>query len=307
MSDTRTIAIECLRYHPEVDSAPRYQRYEVPFTHDMSVLDGLQYIKDHLDGSLVFRWSCRMAVCGSCGQMVDGLPALSCQTFLRDYWPHGVRVEPLKHFPILRDLAVDQSDFLYKLETIQPYIVPADPARPPVPADGPHRQTPRQMADYYPFSQCINCQLCYAACPQYGLNPDFTGPAALALLHRYNADSRDHGKARRMAVLNDERGVWGCTLVGECSAVCPKGVDPARAINLNKITSTQDYFLRFIAPGLAPSTARAGRKPGAAAPGAMPGASRRPGPGEEEPLPQAPASAPAHGAAAGPQDPKESA
>ncbi|MDO5624821.1 MAG: succinate dehydrogenase/fumarate reductase iron-sulfur subunit [Pseudomonadota bacterium] len=238
---SRTITIECLRFNPETDTEPRYERYDVPFTHDMSVLEGLQYIKDCLDGSLTFRWSCRMAVCGSCGKMVNGLPVLSCQTFLRDFYPGGVRVEPLKHFPITRDLAVDQSDFLYKLETIQPYIIPAQPQ---TPADGPSRQTPRQMQDYYQFSQCINCQLCYAACPQYGLSPEFTGPAALALLERYNADPRDHGKAQRMQVVNDDRGVWGCTLVGQCSEVCPKGVDPARAINLNKIHSTVDYVLR---------------------------------------------------------------
>ena len=242
---TRTISIECLRFNPEEDAEPRYVRYEVPFTHDMSVLEGLQYIKDHLDGSLTFRWSCRMAVCGSCGKMVNGMPVLSCQTFLRDYHPGGVRVEPLSHFPVVRDLAVDQSNFLYKLESIKPYIIPD---RPLTPADGTSKQTPRQMEQYYQFSQCINCMLCYAACPQYGLNDEFTGPAALALLQRYNADSRDHGKAQRMDVINDERGVWGCTLVGECSAVCPKGVDPAHAININKINSTENYFLRFLQP-----------------------------------------------------------
>jgi fumarate reductase iron-sulfur subunit len=101
------------------------------------------------------------------------------------------------------------------------------------------------MEDYYQYSQCINCLLCYAACPQYGLNSAFTGPAALALLHRYNADSRDEGKSERMKVVNAEDGVWGCTLVGYCSEVCPKGVDPARAVNQNKIESTKDYFFRF--------------------------------------------------------------
>ena len=82
---TRTIAIECLRYNPETDSEPRYQTYQVPFNDEMSVLEGLQYIKDHLDGSLTFRWSCRMAICGSCSAMVNGVPALSCESFLRDY------------------------------------------------------------------------------------------------------------------------------------------------------------------------------------------------------------------------------
>ena len=215
----------------------------MPFTDDMSLLQGLQHIKDHLDGSLTFRWSCRMAICGSCGMMVNGVPRLSCESFLRDLHPGPVRVEPLEHFPVVRDLAIDQRDFLAKLASVKPYLVP----RPREAAEeATFLQTPQQMDEYYQYSQCINCLLCYAACPQYGLNPQFTGPAALALLHRYNADSRDAGKAERMKIVNAEEGVWGCTLVGYCSEVCPKGVDPARAVNQNKIESTKDYFFRFL-------------------------------------------------------------
>ena len=238
----KKIEIEVLRYHPETDAAPRYQTYEVPFSDDMSVLQGLQYIKDHLDGTLTFRWSCRMAICGSCGYMLNGVPRLGCETFLREFHPGGLRVEPLTHFPIVRDLAIDQSDFLGKLESVKPYLIPAEKAK------GTFRQTPEQMDEYYQYSKCINCLLCYAACPQYGLNDKFTGPAALALLHRYNADSRDAGKAERMEVVNAEDGVWGCTLVGYCSEVCPKEVDPARAINQNKINSTKDYFFHYLLP-----------------------------------------------------------
>lgn len=245
MAEPKTIEIECLRYHPSSDGEPRYQVYQIPFTDDMSVLQGLQYIKDNLDGSLTFRWSCRMAVCGSCGMMLNGIPQLSCHAFLRDYYPGRLRVEPLNHFPIVRDLAIDQTDFLRKLETVKPYIIPKEKKSP---AQGEFLQTPEQMDEYYQYSQCINCLLCYAACPQYGLNPAFTGPAALALLHRYNADSRDAGTAQRMPVINAEDGVWGCTLVSYCSRVCPKGVDPARAINQNKINSTKDYFFRFLTP-----------------------------------------------------------
>ena len=240
MADTRTIEIEVLRYNPEQGGEPRFQSFQVPVTDDTSVLQGLQYIKDHLDGSLTFRWSCRMAICGSCGKMVNGVPQLSCHVFLRDYYPGKVRVEPLNHFPVLRDLAIDQSDFFEsKLPAIKPYIVPKQDK--PL-AAGTHRQTPQQFQQYYPYSQCINCLLCYAACPQYGLKPEFTGPAALALLHRYNADSRDRGWDERAELLNAEEGVWGCTLVGYCSEVCPKHVDPARAINQNKVNSTMDYF-----------------------------------------------------------------
>jgi fumarate reductase iron-sulfur subunit len=241
----REIELEILRYNPERDRQPLYQTFTVPFTDDTSVMQALQYVKDDLDGSLTFRWSCRMAVCGSCGIMVDGIPHLSCKTFLRDYYPDKMRVEPLAHFPIVRDLAVDQSDFLEKLESIKPYIIPKEDRSL---EEGTYLQTPAQLARYKQYSQCINCLLCYAACPQYGLNPEFTGPAVLALLHRYNADSRDAGKAERMPIVNAEEGVWSCTLVGYCSEVCPKDVDPAAAVNQNKVNSTMDYFLRFLAP-----------------------------------------------------------
>ena len=147
--------------------------------------------------------------------------------------------------PIERDLVVSVDPFMEKLTSVKPYIIPKEER---TPEDGEYLQTPQQLAQYEQFSSCINCLLCYAACPQYGMNPDFTGPAALALLHRYNADSRDGGQAERAALMNSEEGVWSCTLVGYCSEVCPKGVDPARAINQNKTNSAIDYFLRFVAP-----------------------------------------------------------
>jgi fumarate reductase iron-sulfur subunit len=241
----KTIRIEVLRYRPEQENEPRLQAFDVPYTDDMSVLQGLQYIKDELDGSLSFRWSCRMAICGSCGVMVDGKPRLGCKTFLRDYAPHGLRIEALAHFPIERDLVVDIGDFIVKLEGITPYLVPREPR---TTEQGEYLQTPRQLEAFEQFSSCINCLLCYAACPQYGLDSAFLGPGALALLHRYNADSRDGAQAQRMQLVNAEEGVWSCTAVGYCSEVCPKGVDPANAVNQNKVASAGDYFMRFIAP-----------------------------------------------------------
>jgi fumarate reductase iron-sulfur subunit len=239
------IEIEVLRYNPESDLEPQFQTYLVPFAEETSVLEGLQYIKDQLDGTLTFRWSCRMAICGSCGEMLNGVPRLACNTFLRDYYPNKVRVEPLSHFPIVRDLVIDQSDFIEKLEAAKLYII-RDQAKPL--EEGTYLQKPAQLARFDQFSECINCLLCYAACPQYGLNPEFTGPAVLTLIHRYNQDSRDEGRAERMPLVNADEGVWGCTLVGYCSKVCPKQVDPAAAVNLNKVSSTLDYFLRFLAP-----------------------------------------------------------
>ncbi|MFM9983219.1 MAG: succinate dehydrogenase/fumarate reductase iron-sulfur subunit [Burkholderiales bacterium] len=241
----RTIEIEVLRYRPEQESEPVLQSYAVPFTDDRSVLQGLQYIKDYLDGTLSFRWSCRMAICGSCGMMIEGVPKLSCQTFLREFYPGKVRVEALSHFPIERDLVIDASDFIGKLESITPYIVPKEPR---TLDQGEYLQTPAQLEQFLQFSGCINCMLCYAACPQYGLDSKFTGPGILALLHRYNADSRDGAREQRMDLVHTEAGVWSCTAVGYCSEVCPKGVDPANAVNQNKTASAMDFFLRFVAP-----------------------------------------------------------
>lgn len=245
MPNSKRIEIQVLRYRPEQEQEPVWQSYYIPYTDDMSVLQGLQHIKDDIDGTLSFRWSCRMAICGSCGMMINGKPNLSCQTFLRDLLPGPVRIEALAHFPIERDLVVNVEPFIEKLEKIKPYIIPKEPR---TLDQGEYLQTPHQLEQIEQFSSCINCMLCYSACPQFGLDPNFTGPGALALLHRYNADSRDGGQAERMELVNAEEGVWSCTAVGYCSEVCPKGVDPANAVNQNKVNSAKDFFLRFLSP-----------------------------------------------------------
>ena len=157
-----TITLEVARYSPEKDSEPGLQSYEVPCREDWVVLDALNYVKDQLDGSLTYRWSCRMGVCGSCGMMVDGQPKLTCAVPLADYAPGPVRIEPLQFFPVMRDLVVDITDFLEKLRNVQPWIV-RDEEKPI--ADGEYLQTPAQLEAYKQFSMCINCMLCYAACP----------------------------------------------------------------------------------------------------------------------------------------------
>jgi len=237
--EQQIIQVEILRYSPETDQEPVWQSYPVPFDSSTSVLEGLTYIKDHLDGSLSFRWSCRMAVCGSCGMQINGEPKLACHTFLREFYPHKVRIEALANFPIERDLVVVMDDFIEKLETIKPYVIREEEK--PL-EEGEYLQTPAEQVPYMQYSQCINCMLCYAACPQYALNEAFIGPAALALTHRYNMDNRDQGVDQRMEVLNMEEGVWGCTAVGACSEVCPKGVHPAAAIQQSKILGTLDYM-----------------------------------------------------------------
>ncbi|MEV5494320.1 succinate dehydrogenase iron-sulfur subunit [Nonomuraea fuscirosea] len=238
-ASTRTIRVEVSRYRPGEDAEPVFQEYEVPLMADWAVLDGLNYIKDRLDGSLSFRWSCRMGVCGSCGMNVNGEPRLTCGTFLSEYGDGPVRIEPLKGFPVIRDLVVDIDDFLAKLSSVRPWLI-REGEEPPLTAE--YAQTPEQLEAYKQYSMCINCLLCYSACPVYVLDPDFLGPAAIVLAQRYNLDSRDMGD--RFDVLNLEDSVWGCTFVGECTSACPKHVDPAEAIQRYKLTAA----LRSVLP-----------------------------------------------------------
>jgi fumarate reductase iron-sulfur subunit len=114
--------------------------------------------------------------------------------------------------------------------------------------DGEYLQTPEELDAYKQFSMCINCMLCYAACPVYGLDPDFIGPAAIALAERYDLDSRDRGARERLDVLIEHEGVWGCTFVGECTRVCPKHVDPARAIQRYKLKAAKENVMAFLLP-----------------------------------------------------------
>jgi succinate dehydrogenase iron-sulfur subunit len=239
------ITLEVMRYRPEQETEPSFQSYEVPFHEDWVVLDALNYIKDRLDGSLSYRWSCRMGVCGSCGMMVNGEPQLTCATFLSHCRPGPVRVEPLRYFPIVRDLVIDMTDFMDKLQSVKPWIIRGDEK--PL-SQGEYLQTPEELDIYKQFSMCINCMLCYAACPVYGLDPQFVGPAAIALAQRYNKDSRDQGTSQRLDMLSQHEGIWGCTFVGECSKVCPKEVDPAGAIQQYKLTATKEWFKAFLMP-----------------------------------------------------------
>jgi fumarate reductase iron-sulfur subunit len=239
------ITLTVTRYHPERDMEPGLQNYEVPLRKDWVVLDALNYVKDHLDGSLSFRWSCRMGICGSCGMMVNGEPKLTCATFLSDYAPGPVQVEPLKNFPILRDLIVDISDFLQKLTNVKPWLIREKDEH----ASGEeYLQTPAQAEMFRQFSMCINCLLCYAACPVYGLDPLFTGPAAIAIAQRYNMDSRDQGANARLDILSQHEGIWGCTFVGDCTRVCPKHVDPAGAIQQYKLTAAKEWIKSLLMP-----------------------------------------------------------
>jgi fumarate reductase iron-sulfur subunit len=243
MSDaTKTFVVT--RFDPDRDQEPRTESYEIPVRDDWKVLDALNHIKDHVDPTLSHRWSCRMAVCGSCGMQVNGEPKLTCKTSLRNY---GSRVEvaPLANFPVVRDLVVELEGFMEKFKAVKPWILRAKER---AVEEGTHRQSPEELAAFKQFSMCINCMLCYSACPVVSNEPDFLGPAALALGHRYNQDTRDEGSVTRHRAMRAEGGVFACSFANECSEVCPKNVDPSGAIQQAKLLNVIDWAKGLVMP-----------------------------------------------------------
>jgi fumarate reductase iron-sulfur subunit len=238
------------RFDPDQDEVPKTQEYEIEVEGHWKVLDAINHIKDDVDPSISHRWSCRMAVCGSCGMMVNGEPKLTCKTALSDYGSRVV-VEPLANFPIVRDLVVDIDGFMEKFQAVKPWIIRAKEQAEDLASlneKGTFSQSPDQLSTFKQFSMCINCLLCYAACPVVANEPEFLGPAAIALGHRYNLDSRDEGVGARNEVFLGEGTVFSCSYANECSEVCPKNVDPAAAINQAKFGALINWMQGLVMP-----------------------------------------------------------
>jgi succinate dehydrogenase / fumarate reductase iron-sulfur subunit/fumarate reductase iron-sulfur subunit len=199
--------------------------FRVERTGSMVVLDLLVAISRRHDPSLAFRYSCRIAACGTCTVRLDGRPVLACQAIVEPWW-HSVRIEPLGGLPVVRDLIVDLSPFLERWSGISPAFVPRDPGAGQAavaPASG-----ERRIVD--PDLDCINCGACYAACGMADTDSPFLGPAALTRAMVLAGDSRDGATALRIAAASGDAGIDGCHGIGACTLVCPKGLDPAGAI-----------------------------------------------------------------------------
>jgi succinate dehydrogenase / fumarate reductase iron-sulfur subunit len=229
----RTVRFEVLRYNPGTDKMPRFRQYSVPVTKGMTVLDGLHWIKEHEDRTLSWRSSCRMGVCGSCGMFINGLPRLACNNQIVLLHSDVITIKPLPNFDIIRDLVPDLESLLNKHRAVKPHLIRKDLAEQDLPT-GEYFQSNLELVNYIQFAYCIKCGLCVAACPTAATSNSYTGPQAIAQGWRYTADSRDEGAQERAAELYSEHGLYRCHFAGECSRVCPKGVDPAMAIHLAK-------------------------------------------------------------------------
>ncbi|MEM3829462.1 MAG: succinate dehydrogenase iron-sulfur subunit, partial [Conexivisphaerales archaeon] len=209
-------------------------QYSVRADKYTTVLDALIKVKEIQDPTLSVRYSCRMGICGSCGMVINGKPRLACETHLFSLGTEEVQIGPMEGHPILKDLVVDMDDFFEKHRQVLPWLYRED-MKEKFSAEQEHKQERSELDYYLPFSYCIKCGLCVDACPVSNTNKDFLGPQALAQAYRYNSDSRDQGEKLRLEKLDTFEGAWGCEYAGACSVVCPKGVDPALAIQLLKL------------------------------------------------------------------------
>jgi len=238
---TRQVNFHVTRYNPASDRAPYVKTYAIPVQSGMTVLDGLHYIKDNVDPTLAWRYSCRMGVCGSCGMLLNGKPTLACNTQILHIAKTDLTVAPLPNFEIIRDLVPDLMSMFDKHVSVKPFIVRADEAEINDPA-GEFCQSPEELEAYLQFTYCIKCGCCMAACPTLATDARYLGPMPLAAAQRYNADTRDGGRRQRNEATGGGHGAFRCHYAGECSRVCPKGVDPAKAIQHMKRRLVLDYL-----------------------------------------------------------------
>ncbi|NWN83127.1 MAG: succinate dehydrogenase iron-sulfur subunit [Halomonas sp.] len=221
------LQVSIYRYNPETDSAPYMQEFQVDTQgRDIMVLDALHMMKEQ-DNGLAFRRSCREGVCGSDGMNMNGKNGLACITPLSDVVKGGKLVlRPLPGLPVIRDLVVDMGLFYQQYERIQPYLQNDEPA----PAIE-RLQSPEDREKLDGLYECILCACCSTSCPSFWWNPDkFVGPAGLLQSYRFLVDSRDTATRDRLSELEDPFSVFRCRGIMNCVAVCPKGLNPTRAI-----------------------------------------------------------------------------
>jgi succinate dehydrogenase / fumarate reductase iron-sulfur subunit len=213
------------RYNPETDDRPRMQHYDIALEPtDRMLLDALVRIKAH-DDTLAFRRSCREGVCGSDAMNINGKNGLACITRVADL-KEPVQIRPLPGLPVVRDLIVDMSQFFKQYNSVKPYLVNHEP-----PPEKERLQSPEDREELNGLYECILCACCTTACPSFWWNPDkFVGPAGLLQAYRFIADTRDQATGERLDDLEDPYRLFRCYSIMNCVDVCPKGLNPTRAI-----------------------------------------------------------------------------
>ena len=219
------VRFQVYRYNPDVDTKPYMLDYELEILpSDVKLLDALVKLKAQ-DDSLSFRRSCREGICGSDGMNINGKNGLACLTDIRSL-KQPIVLRPLPGLPVIRDLIVDMTQFFKQYESVKPYLI--NHSQPP---ERERLQSPEQREELNGLYECILCASCSTSCPSFWWNPDkFVGPAGLLQAYRFIADSRDEATAERLDDLDNAYRLFRCHTIMNCTDVCPKNLNPARAI-----------------------------------------------------------------------------
>ena len=221
-------ALEIYRYDPDSSNNPRVDYFEINM-HECGpmVLDALIYIKSQIDSSLTFRRSCREGVCGSCSMNIDGTNTLACIKHIKDV-KGVVKIYPLPHMKIIKDLVPDLSDAYKQYASVKPWLQSTKPSK----SEKEQLQSPEERKEIDGAYECILCFCCSASCPSYWWNGDkYLGPAALLQAYRWISDSRDESSKSRLEFLKDSFKLYRCHTIMNCTNACPKGLNPAQAIS----------------------------------------------------------------------------
>lgn len=223
---SRVMTFSIYRFDPAQDPKPKMEEYQLDVSKikGKMLLNALEALKE-INPEIAFRRSCGEGVCGSDGMNINGKNGLACTTALHDL-PDRVVLMPLPGFPVIRDLIVDMEPFFDQYKRIKPYLQNHDPA-----PERERLQTPAERAKLDGLYECILCACCTSSCPSYWWNPDkFVGPAGLLNAYRFVADSRDTQKKERLVALQDPYSLYRCRTIMNCTTVCPKNLNPAKAI-----------------------------------------------------------------------------
>jgi succinate dehydrogenase / fumarate reductase iron-sulfur subunit len=219
------VDLRVLRYDPERDEKPHWERYTVESEPMDRVLDLLHRIKWEHDGALTFRRSCAHGVCGSDAMLINGRNRLACKIRV-DQLGRKISVAPLPGMPVIKDLVVDMDGFFAKYRSVMPFMMADDEP----PADAERLQSAKDRERYDDTTKCILCAACTSSCPSFWSRPEYVGPAAIVNAHRFIFDSRDDHAAERLEILADQDGVWRCRTIFNCVDACPRGINITSAI-----------------------------------------------------------------------------
>ena len=219
------VTLKIFRFNPETDKKAHYDKFKVEAEPTDRVLDLLEYIKGHHDGTLTFRRSCAHGVCGSDAMRINGRNYLACKVLVKDLGTGKITVQPILGLKVIKDLLVDMEPFFEHYRSVIPYFVNDDP-----PPARERLQSQEERARFDDTTKCILCAACTTACPSYWASNDYVGPAAIVNAHRFIYDSRDQAAAQRLEILNDQFGVYRCHTIFNCTVACPREIEITEAI-----------------------------------------------------------------------------